>query len=174
MPVIRGKQTTTALSAMIRASLLELLQQERANATLNGPVIFEIPLDQSDKMDVMVIWDRWEGIRSEDRSELIRDAYKEEKDRIALALGVTYQEALQQQLLPYAIVSMAKREEIDVAEIRDAMLEEGAMPVSADKAELRLPTMAMARAAHQRLWERLPKGRWSIVETAAEIPSWGA
>jgi hypothetical protein len=174
MPVIRGKQTATALEPAKRAALLGLLTQERASATLDGPVIFEIPLEQPDRMDVMVIWDLWEGIRSEDRTDLILEAYQDEKERIALALGVTQQEALQQQLLPYAVVPMVRRGEVDAAQLRQAMLEEGAIALSPEKVALRLPTMAMAQAAHQRLCDKLPKGYWSIVQSPAEFSPNGA
>ena len=42
---------------------------------------------------------------AEDRTRLILDAYGDDQEKIAQALGVTYEEAIEQQLLPYTIVS---------------------------------------------------------------------
>jgi hypothetical protein len=62
MPVIRGRSSETKLSDDRRKSLLDRLVAEReGKPALGGPVIFEIPLDQPEKLDVMVVWDEWEG-----------------------------------------------------------------------------------------------------------------
>jgi hypothetical protein len=170
MPLIRGQATLRTLTADRRKDLLGLLAKERSGGSdPNGPVIFEIPLEQSDRIDVLVVWDAFEGLRSEDRTGLILEVYKDEQARIAQALGVTYQEAVEQYLLPYAVIPMTRRGEVDPAELRKAMLAEGAIRLPGDKADLRFPTMAMAEAAHQRLCERLPRGYWSIAQTASPI-----
>lgn len=170
MPVIRGQSRTTALTAQQRQALLQQLKNERdGKATPNGPLVFEIPLEQSDRIDVLVVWQAWENLRSEDRTSLVVEAYKDLEERIAQALGVTYQEAIEQQVLPYAVIPLTRRGEADAAEVRKAMLEEGGIPLPGDKVDLRFPTMAMAEAAHRRLCDRLPKGYWSIVQTVAPI-----
>jgi hypothetical protein len=169
MPVIRGQATTTALTKERRRALLQQLKDERAGkAKPHGPVIFEIPLEQSDKMDVMVVWQEWENLRAQDRTDLIEAVYKDQQAHLALALGVTYQEAMEQQLLPYAVVPMTKRP-LDQIQIREAMLAEGGIPLSEEKVDLRFPTMAMAQAATDHLCQKLPHGHWSIVQTAGPL-----
>jgi hypothetical protein len=171
MPVIRGQSRATALTADHRNALLERLKSELAGkATPDGPLIFEIPLEYSDSIDILVVWQAFEGIRSEDRSGLILEAYNEQQGRIAQALGVTYEEAMEQQLLPYAVVPMVRPGDGDPAELREAMLAEGGIRRPGERVDLRFPTMAMAQAAQQRLCERLPGGYWSISQTIASVP----
>jgi hypothetical protein len=171
MPVIRGRSTTTAVTPERRAQLQERLASEiSGQVTSEGPLIFEIPLEQSDKVDVIVVWNEFEGVGVEDRDRVILDAYGDRRDQIAMAMGVTYQEAIDQQVLPYMVVPMTRRGEADPAELRRAMLEEGGIPLGDEKVDLRFPRLAMAEAAHQRLCDRLPQGYWSISWNVAPIP----
>ena len=76
MTVVRGKTTTTELPSEDRAKLLGTLVRELSGqAASGGPVIFEIPLDSTNKVDVLVVWDAFRDLRSEDRTDLILDAY---------------------------------------------------------------------------------------------------
>lgn len=169
MPVIRGKAMVKVLSAKRRAELLHQLKQELAGETVvNGPVIYEIPLDRSNKLDVVVVWNAFDSLASEDRSRLIEEAYGDQTV-ISLALGVTYEEALEQQVLPYAIVPMAREGEADPDDLRRAMLEEGAFAGRQEGADLRFPTIGMAEEVLRRLCDRLPNGYWSIVRSPASI-----
>ena len=103
MPVIRGRSTTTAVTPERRAQLRERLANEiSGQGTPDGPLIFEIPLEQSAKVNVIVVWDEFEGVPVEDRDRVILDAYRDRRDQIAMAMGVTYQEAIDQQVLPYS------------------------------------------------------------------------
>ena len=107
MPVIRVDETTTTTTVdpQQRASLLTKLKDEFKKSTEQGPVIFEIPLG-TECFDVLVVWEQWADWPSDERSRLILDAYEDDRrDQIAQASGVTYHEAIQQQLLPYTIVS---------------------------------------------------------------------
>jgi hypothetical protein len=170
MPVIRGTSTATVLTADRRNALFEELAQELSGQRVkNGPLIFEIPLEQSNRMDVLVVWEAFEGILSEERTGLILEVYKDQKGKIAQALGVTYGEALEQHLLPYSVVPMTRRGKADPNELRQAMLDEGAVSTADEKVDLRFPTMAMAESAHQRLCERLPQGYWSIAQSLAPV-----
>jgi hypothetical protein len=153
-----------------RQALLEQLSSELTeNTKPNGPVVFEIPVGPGERIDVLVVWAEWEGLRSEDRTDLILEAYNGQRDRIAQALGVTYEEAKEQQLLPYAVLPMIRRGEPD-QDVRKAMLEEGGIALPGERVELRFPTMSMAEAAHRNLCNKLPRGYWSIAQTAAPIP----
>jgi hypothetical protein len=101
---------------------------------------------------------------------VILDAYGDRRNQIAMAMGVTYHEAIKQQVLPYAVVPMNRRGEADPAELRRAMLEEGGIALEGGKVELRFPTLAMAETAHQHLVDLLPGGYWSILEGVGQIP----
>lgn len=170
MPVIKGERSTRALSADHRKTLLKKLANERrGKSDPAGPVIFEIPLGTSNNQDVLVVWEEFHDLPSEDRSELILEAYKDQKDKISQALGVTYQEATEQYLLPYAVLPLIRKGDADPHEVRQAMLEEGGIQLASDKVDLRFPTMAMAEAAHRRLHDRLPRGYWSIVQTVTPM-----
>ena len=96
---------------------------------------------------------------------MILAAYKGSKVQIAQALGVTYQEAIEQQVLPYAVVPMIRRGELNDEDVKKAMLAEGGFALENGKVDLRFPTMPLAEQAHKRLTDALPKGYWSIVQT---------
>jgi hypothetical protein len=170
MPVIRLTTAATAFRRERRQALLDQLSRELAGqATENGPVVFEIPLDPSDKMDVLVVWEAWQDVPSEIRSEVILEAYRDKKDRISQALGVTYQEANDQNLLPYAVLPMARRGEVDPAALNAAMRKQGGFALEGGKVELRFPTLTMAQEAHRRLCDELPKGYWSLVQSGHPV-----
>lgn len=171
MPVIRGISKSAPLASERRRTLSdELVAELSGKSSPDGPIIFEIPLEQSDKIDVIVVWNAFDGIRAEDSTALILDAYNDRKDRISLAMGVTYREAIAQHLLPYTVVPMMRRGQVDPAALNKAMLDEGGVALLNGRVELRFPTMAMAEEAQQRLAERLPGGYWSILETVGQVP----
>lgn len=171
MPVIRGEAVVTVITAEQRKDVVDQLAKELSGETTpNGPVIFEIPFEPPDKFDVLVVWDAWGPFISEDRSNIILGAYKERKPKIAQALGVTYQEAIEQQVLPYAVIPMVRPGEIDLEELKRAMIAEGGLALANGKVDLRFPTMALAEQAHRRISDKLPKGYWSIVQTVGSIP----
>jgi hypothetical protein len=171
MPVIRGQALVSVITAEQRQNVAEQLAKELAGEpTQGGPVIFEIPLEQQDRIDVLVVWEAWKPFSSTDRSNMILAAYKKDpKVQIAQALGVTYSEAVEQQVLPYAVVPMIRRGELDEEEVKKAMLVEGGFALENGKVDLRFPTMPLAEQAHQRLTDALPKGYWSIVQTVGYL-----
>src|SRR5205814_9799234 len=95
-------------------------------AARGGPGLCESPLDATEKSDVMVVWDEWEGARSEDRTQLIQEAYKDKADNIALALGVTYKEAIEQGVLPFRVrLKFGPQPKFTEEKIREACLSVG-------------------------------------------------
>ncbi len=164
MPLIRGRSSGTKLSDDRKKSLFERLVAERqGKAVLGGPVIFEIPLDQLDKLDVMVVWDEWEGVRSEDRTQLIEAVYKDKEDALALALGVTYKEAIEQGVLPFRVrLRFGPQPKLTEEEIRTAQLSVGGFAGHQASVELRFPTQTTAEEAVQLLKERLPGSEWVV------------
>src|SRR5258708_6114409 len=170
MPVIRLTPVAPAFRREQRQTLLDQLSREIAGPpTETGPVVYEIPLDQSDKMDVLVVWEAWKDVPSEVRSNVILEAYKDKKDKISQALGVTHQEAIDQSLLPYAVLPMTRRGEVDPETLKAAMLKQGGFALEGGKVDLRFPTRAMTQEAHRRLCDELPKRYWSMVESGDAI-----
>jgi len=169
MPVIRIDTTTptSVLPPETRASLLAKLKDEIDGKTTSaeGPVVFEIPMG-SECFDILVVWREWLGVRSEDRTALILEAYGDRQANISQALGVTYEEAMQQQLLPYAVVSFLEENQEfaskachgDPSEIkalldkiRQAKRENDGIVLRDGRVELRFPDRKMAESAQLKL-----------------------
>jgi hypothetical protein len=171
MPVFRDEAVATVFTAEQRKAVVDQLTRELdGETTPNGPVIFEISLVPPDRFDVLVVWDAWEPLGSQDRSNIILQAYDGRGLKIAQALGVTYQEAVEQQVLPYAVIPMARPEEADTERLKREMVAEGGFTLANGKVDLRFPTMTLAERAHRLLSQRLPQGYWSIAQTVASIP----
>jgi hypothetical protein len=186
MPVIRMSDatTTTTLAPEVRERLLTQLKNEFNKSTESGPVIFEIPLG-TECFDVLVVWQEWAKVQSaEDRTRLILDVYGEKQKEIAQALGVTYEEAIQQQLLPYTIVSSFEtndklawlacgKDEGEVkkllADIRSDKLANGGIVLPSGKVELRFPTRALTDSTRDKLRaaDTRYKDYWSVAVEVA-------
>ena len=171
MPVFRGDSQSTAISQEAREGIIDQIGSEISGSTSeNGPVIFEIPLKGMDKYDVLVVWEEWETkqIPSESRGDLIAEAYKSKSspiaDHIALTLGATYAEALDQHLLPYGIVPNLDRFVVPNDKMVSAMKKRGAFRLPKNRLDLRFPTLEMAHKAHKQLVDEIPEGYWSIVQ----------
>jgi hypothetical protein len=176
MPVIRTKPEPVALSSERHRELVGQLSRELAGKpTRGGPVIFEIPLDQRDEVDVFVVWQAWEGLRWEDRSSVILEAYQGLPTKVAQPLGVTYDEAVQQGLLPYAIEPNVHRgEKADEGRLRDALLKQGAIELPDRGGTIRLlfPNRRMAESACDDLRKAVPEADWSIVQNVGSVQEW--
>ncbi len=164
MPVIRGKSSETKLSDDRRKALRDRLVAEReGSAAAGGPVIFEMPLDQPEKLDVMVVWDEWEGVRSEERTRLIQEAYTDRSDDLALALGVTYKEALEQGVLPFRVrLKLGPQSKFNEEKLRTACLSVGGFAGPEGTVELRFPTQTIADEAVKQLKKRLAGSQWVV------------
>jgi hypothetical protein len=170
MPVIRLTTTANVFRNEEREAMVSQLAKELGGeATEQGPVVFEIPLEGTEKIDALVVWEKWKDLPAQIRSEIILAAYREKKDQIAQALGVTYKEAIEQNLLPYGVVPLIRKGDAPEAALKDAMKKYGAFTLPGGKVDLRFPTMNMAREVHQRLVDELPKGYWSIVQSPDPI-----
>ncbi len=182
MPVF--SVTPAKVSDARRKSLLESLKMERQHPSPSGePMIFEIPVEEPDRIEALVVWQEWEDVPSVERTNVILEAYEDQRDRLAQAVGVTYEEAMQQQLLPYSVVSALDRPKLlrlmrpgleeqrkYREEIHNAMLQEGGIRRVGDKVELRFPTNEMAEQARMRLVERFRDGYWSVAHSSTFAP----
>ena len=186
MPVIRVDPTTTVTTPPpdVRESLLKELKAEiEGPSTAGGPVIFEIP-ESRESISVIVVWKRWaEAPCSEDRTALILDAYADQRRTIAQALGVTYEEAVQEQLLPYAVVSQFEHEKMRLLacgrdegkadamlkRIREAKQRQNGFVLSDGNVELRFPTREMAEQAQIKLLEKQRDLNWWVITASSEL-----
>jgi hypothetical protein len=187
MPVIKVQPATevSTLSPDVRESLLTELRNEiQGPGTMDGPIVFEISESQ-DMISVIVVWKRWKEVaRSEDRSDIILDACKDNPQRIAQALGVTYDEALQEQLLPYAVVSQFEHDKFRflvcnkdrakandlLDDIREAKRKQGGFLRPNGNVDLRFPTRAMAEQAEMALVQSHRDLNWRIVTDINDMP----
>jgi len=168
MPVIRQTATGLVLKSEDRAALTAQLAEELAgNATEDGPVIFEIPVSEGKKIDVVVVWEKWKekAVPSQTRSDIILAANGKKQNKIAQPLGVTYREAMEQNLLPDAVVPMTRKNEVPTEQLKHVMKQHGGFVLEEDKVDLRFPTLEMAQDAHAKLVDELPKAYWSIVHS---------
>ena len=166
MPVIRD---TIPLSHERRSRLLDELEKAVAGSgPLGNPVIFESALPGS-RCDVLVVWEGWQGVGPDERTDIITAAYGERSPKIVQAMGVTYDEAVRDHLLPYVIQPCAREGEADFDQLREAMLAEGAIAFGEGKVDLRFPSMRMAEAAFERLRAKLPQGYWSLARETTDF-----
>ena len=136
----------------------------------DNPVVFEIPFTGT-RYEVVVVWSRWKDVQPDERTDIINEAYRSSGRQldIAQAMGSTYDEAIGDRLLPYAVHPHAREGEADFNELHKAMLEEGAIDLGEDKVDLRFPTKRMAETALERLQKNHPKGHWGLVLSFEEV-----
>lgn len=75
MPVIRTAGREEPL-ATVGEHLADLLVKElMGERSRTGPVIFELPSDRPDQVDVILVWEAWKSLPTDARSEVVSDAY---------------------------------------------------------------------------------------------------
>jgi hypothetical protein len=194
MPVIRATGRGEPL-ANLRTQLSEALVKElMGETTPKGPLIFEIPTARSDEIDVVVVWEAWRSLSPGERTDIIRNAYKqyglELSDAIQsldstnaprgpigprvakIAIGTTWDQALAEGLLPYSVQpQVGSSDRIDLGSLRYLMIEAGAVE-RPEGLQLRFPDARLAADAQARLCEQMPAAHWAIVEEVGSVESW--
>jgi hypothetical protein len=191
MPVIRRSHTPNPFPEL-RGRLAELLAKELIGERVrDGPVIFEVSTGRNDEIDVIVIWEAWSSLPSDDRTTIIRDVIQKAYDkhrreieraihyidpdrkpsepivpRVSLAVGATLDEAIAQGLLPYSVRATAQVPGADPYATRQLMIESGGIE-TASGVELRFPDAELAAEAHARLMQQMPEAGWTIVDESA-------
>jgi hypothetical protein len=152
----------------------QLVDELRSPHDVGQPLVIEHQFSSTDKKQIQVVWDRFDGIPEQDRSDLILSAFeqvegKPNRDKILFASGFTVPEAAATGILPFQVVpATSAQAEVGEGPLFKAMKEEGASTV-AGTTSLRFPTFEDAETAKVRLDHRLPQGRWLIVQEV--IPS---
>jgi len=186
MPVIRpmgqGKPKAKLREVLIERLVAELMGEP----TRDGPIIFERRSARGE-IDPLVIWDAWKPVAPQDRTAIIRAAYKKHFNELSnavylidpkrtdqgldiprvaeIAIGATWEEALAEGLLPYSIRPTREPENADRYVLCQLMRESGGVETD-DGIELRLPDTELATEALARLMQTLPEYGWEIVEEA--------
>jgi hypothetical protein len=165
----------------MNGSLASRLADElRSNRESGQPVIYE-QLFPSDRLRITVIWDEWDHLLPEERTEVILRAYDQAegpgyRDRIALASGLTIPEAHAAGMLPVQIIAALRSgDPVTSEQCRQAMIEEGASTLLApDRPQLRFANLERAEAARKRLIQRLPKSDpvWVISQDVGAVEDW--
>jgi hypothetical protein len=166
---------------MGRGRLVAELAEELKGGHGGGqPVILEETF-HSGKRRVVVIWDKWEAVPTEERISTIHQAYAQVEssnycDSITLADGFTVPEAQSLGLLPFSIIpALRKGDPVTWPQCKTAMVAEGASTLlDQERPQLRFASREEAEAAVARLTERLPGSGdvWVIAEEVGKVPDW--
>ena len=176
MPRIRRnpEQTQSRFPDLVTELVNELNNAREAGQ----PLIEEQVFPKTNAMRVTVIWDKWERISDEDRLAIILQAYeqiegKAFRERIALAIGLTFPEACEAGMLPFQIGTALRRgDPVTFEQCRGAMIAQGASTLlDAEHPQLRFATEEEAEACRQRLIHQLPGSEpvWVITKEIASM-----
>ena len=172
--IIRGTEEVLAIPSLVEALGDEL----RSSRETGQPIIDEQRFPDTNAIRSTVIWDEWARLTDEQRSSTILQAYevvegKPFRDRIALAVGLTFPEAYEAGLLPYCVVPLLRSGDTVTAEqCINAMRAEGAsLLFDSGKPQLRFPSEQQANASKNRLTDALPGSGpvWAVVQEVGRI-----
>jgi hypothetical protein len=139
-----------------------------AGASKGQPLVFVNRIGTSGALNVTVVWQAWSDLGHQARSDIIVDAYRRMGvEKIPIALGLTFEEAISSGLLPFSIVPLVRESDpISRDSIRTALLHEGAVETSSGLV-LRFADSGQAQEAYRRLIQSVSGPYWSIVH---ELP----
>ena len=177
MPRIRHglEQTDPLRHPDLRDRLVDELRSERA---AGQPRIDERHFPGSNAIRVIVIWDEWDPVPDDERTEIILQAYeqvegKDFRDRISVAVGLTTFEAADFGMLPYQVeLALRNGDPVRPEQCREAMIEQGASVLRGrDRLQLRFATLEEAEDCIRRLVERLPASKqvWIIRQELSHV-----
>jgi hypothetical protein len=149
--------------------LVRALELELTSTGDNAqPVILEQFIRPTKSRHIRVIWDRWEGVADEERTQAIVDAYaSHERDapgpEITMAIGLTPDEALASGNLEW-LVEMDPAANGDGEQLRRALAAEAARTLLGSRtSKLRYATKDAALAACRRLRAAVPDSTWIVI-----------
>lgn len=168
MPRVKTNSESYPRTELVKELAHELVKEEG----LGQPLIIERKVAQTERLHVFVIWDRWREVPPADRSGIIFDAYDHAEpstsERISIAMGVTTEEGMRLNLLPYSVaLTRPYGEGVSTEMLIDAMKDEGAS-LTRQGWQLRFPTQVLADTSLQRLNQRIPGGYWVVVQQRGE------
>ncbi len=152
----------------------QLVQELKGEGTAHQPLIYERASGPMKTKHVIVFWDEWESVPQSVRGAIILRAYELAEPKvvseITLAMGVTYAQAVELNLLPYQVQPMLRESDaLSRGDALEMMRQEGAIQYPNGAVELRFPTAQMAEAAHDRLAKKSSSEFWAIVSVVSSI-----
>lgn len=161
--------------------LYETLAQElTAPKDFGVPIVDEETFPRTGLKGVTVIWNKWNGLSDSERTAVILEAYmqafgKEEKDRVAFAVGLTVEDAIEAGNLPFTILpSLRRTDAVTPEKVREVMADLGAVLEAGDyPAVLRFSSREDAEACRRKLSQILPGSDdiWTIAQEV-QRPEW--
>lgn len=179
--IIRGREQV-ARPTRFPGLVDELAHELKQGSESGQPVIDEQHFPGTGKIRAIVFWDKWDPVPHEERAEIILRAYekaegKEVRERLALAVGLTFPEAFEAGMLPFQVIPLLRKgDPVSAEDCYQAMVDEGASHLFPDgKPELRFATEESAKVSIQRLVKRLPGSEpvWAIAREGGRIESVG-
>ena len=145
------------------------------------PIIIEDETPTTNAIRLSVIWDEWELIPRNVRTQMIMEAYQAAKGfvtgqhqpQITLAIGYDVDEAVNVGLLPYKIECLDKNEEVNRQEEVDKLLRELGAWDHGGELELRFTSREDVEKAYINLVKKMPDLRWAIVVESESSSSSG-
>jgi len=137
-------------------------------------MLIEHEMQTTKTLQVTVIWDRWDGVNIGDRSVIITSAYEKANRQhgwhITVAIGLTPQEAIDTDLLPFQIITMCRKSDpVSLTELERAMTNVGDGVFVKKRGGLRFPTFERAHAALQELTNQFDPKYWSIMQEVSRV-----
>lgn len=171
MPRIQAASPQDRLSPY--SDLVQKLANElRKDSSSGEPIIIERPVGTKGAVHVFVVWSKWPRVPNADRSAVILAAYKQAipklVSRIAVTMGVTFEVAMELNLLPFAVQPRKDMYALlGKHDFHQHMLAEGAFFSQQNELELRFPTKEMAEAARSRIAKRTDTspGDWAVIQS---------
>lgn len=141
----------------------QLVEELKTPRESGQPLILEDHRhDANGPLRVYVIWDRFENVSDDQRTETILRAYETfdsdySRDRFGLVTGLTVEEAADVGLLPFQVIPMRKRDDrLSIEDCREAIAKLGASAGDIDRMKLRFHTVEEAQTAMDALRTILP------------------
>jgi hypothetical protein len=159
---IHSARTSASRVSGLTRTLVNSLKSARPGLQ---PIVYEDHFRETGTYHVLVIWDKFKGVSSVNRTNLILDAYERTNParvpKISVALGMTPSEAIDIGMLPFAVISVAKKGEVDEAKMKKLLLESGAVK-TADGLQLRFRSLDDAQQSYRRIQKVLPGPFWAL------------
>jgi hypothetical protein len=141
----------------------ELAEELRHSHESGQPRIEELTFPKTGTIHVTVLWDRWDPLADEERAVCILQAYEQVegaafRDRIGLAVGLTFPEARASGLLPFRVIPAVRPDDrVTLEQCVAAMKQLGASTLEQpDWPLLGFATFDEAEACVRRLRQELP------------------
>jgi hypothetical protein len=156
--------------------VMELAAELRSSHDIGQPRIEELTFPKTGAVHVTAFWDRWGPVPDDQRALCILQAYEEVegqafRDRIALAVGLTFPEARESGLLPFRITPAVRQgDPVTLGQCVEAMTRLGASTLdNPARPLLCFASVDEAEACVRRLRQELPGSEpvWIIQQEVA-------